>query len=131
VGVPNQVVSWGFTLEDFIFTYLMSGTPSTSDVGKAVSLDTTGTNTVKLTADGDVIFGRLETFEDRTLLSIKVGAVARKFKNKLPAAVGHGIAVGDRIVGAAGGLVKKDAAASASNPIVVEVGTDFVVAEKL
>ena len=129
------VVSEAFTFNDSIFTYNVSGTVTTDDVGKAVSLDATAASTVKLAADGDAIMGRLETYEDRVTLGVKVGAVARRFKCKFPAAGGHGITVGKRIVGAGAGLVKLDPAAAGvglvTNPLVIEVGTDFVVAEQI
>jgi hypothetical protein len=133
------VVNDGFPMGLFTFTYHLTGLSATiSDVdlaataGKAVALDNTAAGSVKMAGDGDVIFGRIYVAENRALLNGgKVASVARKFKEKLPAATGHGIAVGDRIVGAGNGLVKKDAAAAASNPIVIESGTDYVVAEKL
>lgn len=132
----NQIVTHGFPFGIFTFTYALSGVAATDDAvalaaGKAVALDTTAAGTVKLAGDGDVIFGRIYVAENRGVLGIRTASVARKFKEKMPAANGHGIVVGDRIVGAGAGLVKKDAAALASNPIVVETGTDFVVAEKL
>jgi hypothetical protein len=127
----GAVVSQAFTLDDFLFTYNVSGSVTTDDVGKAVSQDTGAASTVKLAADNDVIFGRLETYENR----ITVGTVARKLKCKLPATAGHGITVGKRVIGAGAGLVKLDPAGSGaglvSNPLVIEVGTDFVVVEAL
>jgi len=131
------VVSEGLPLGIFTFTYHLSGTFAddaavAATAGKAVSLDTSAAATVKLAADGDVIFGRVYVAENRSAIGGgKVASVARKFKERLPAATGHGIVVGDRVIGAGAGLVKKDTAAAASNPIVVEVGTDYVIAEKL
>jgi hypothetical protein len=131
----GAVVSQAFTLDDFLFTYNVSGSVTTDDVGKAVSQDTGAASTVKLAADNDVIFGRLETYENRITLGITVGTVARKLKCKLPATAGHGITVGKRVIGAGAGLVKLDPAGSGaglvSNPLVIEVGTDFVVVEAL
>lgn len=132
----NGVVSSGFPFDDFIFTYLLSGVTSTdaavaATAGKAVTLDTTAANTVKLTADNDLIFGRVFQAEMRVAEGIKTAAIQRKFKEKMPANVGHGIVVGDRVVGAAGGLVKKEPAATVTNPRVVEIGTDFVVVESI
>jgi nanoRNase/pAp phosphatase (c-di-AMP/oligoRNAs hydrolase) len=129
IGAP---VSFGYALEDFMFTYLLSGTITAADVGKAVMLDTAAPNTVKLTqAAEDVIFGRLETFEDRTTLGIKVGTVSRKFKDKLPKAA-NVITVGQSVAGSAvAGIVKAAASQNTLQNIVIEVGTDFVVVEKL
>jgi hypothetical protein len=143
---PRNVVSSGFPLDDFTFTYKLSGTVAQANVGNAVTLDTSAASTMKLAADGDEIHGRLTSVEDRTLQGAgTTGAVQRKFKEKLPAAVGHGIVVGDSVCGSAtAGSVRKavldvDATSGAakvatSDPItnlVVEVGTDFVVVESL
>lgn len=127
------VVSFGFPIDDFTFTYLISGLADEAAVaaapGKAVTFDVTAANTVKLAGDGDVIHGRVRTAENRSVLGIKTAAIARKFKEKLPAASGHGIVVGDTVVGAGGGLVKKNGGATPTNSRVIEVGTDFVVVE--
>lgn len=131
VQTLNQVVSHGFSFEDAAFTYLVSGAVTAADVGKAVTLDTTATNTVKLAGDNDFIFGRLETFEDRIVLGIKVGAVSRMFKGKLPKTAAA-IAVGQSVTGSATlGLVKAATVQDTNRNIVVEVGADFVVVEKI
>jgi hypothetical protein len=98
-------------------------------VGKAVSLDDTAASTVKLAGDGDTIFGRVFQAENRDVLDVVTAAIQRRFKEKLPATAGHGITVGDSVVGAGAGLVK--VALAPNNTIVVEVGTDFVVVEQL
>ena len=128
LGAP---VSYGYPIEDSMFTYLLSGTITIADIGKAVMLDTAAANTVKLTqAAEDVIFGRLETFEDRTALGIKVGTVARGFKDKLPKAA-NVITVGQSVAGSAvAGIVKAALTQDTNRNIVIEVGTDFVVVEK-
>lgn len=132
MAVPNQIVSRGFSFEDYKFTYFVSGSPTSADVGKAVSQDTTAASTVKLAADGDTIFGRLETFEDRSVLGVKVGTVARKIKDILPIKSGltglNAVAVGDTVVGAGGGEVKalNNGTAKTPNPAlntVVELVT--------
>ena len=127
IGAP---VSYGFALNDFMFTYLVSGAVTAADVGKAVTLDTTVANTVKLAGNADKVFGRLETFEDRVTLGIKVGTVSRKFKDRLPKTAAA-IAVGDSVTGSAtAGSVITAVVADPSN-IVIEVLTGFVVVEKL
>ncbi|MGN6820260.1 MAG: hypothetical protein ACTHJR_16475 [Sphingomonas sp.] len=130
---PASVVSFGFPIDAFTFTYLISGTVDASaDVGKAVALDTTAANTVKLTGDNDVIFGRLVSIENRDSLGFKTGAVQRRFKEKLPAAVGHGIAVGNVVSGSAtAGVVKLATSQTTLHNQVIETGTDYVVVEKL
>lgn len=137
---PNGVVTQLFSFEDFTFTMYVSGTVTAADVGKAVALDTTAANTVKLAGDADEVFGRLETFEDRTQEGIKVGAISRKLRGKLPVKTGltgfDVLAVGDTAVGAGSGEVKALNNGSAKTPdqtknTVIEVGTGFVVVEKL
>lgn len=126
------VVSYGFPIDDFTFTYLITGLADEAAVaaapGKAVAWDNTAANSVKLAGDNDVIVGRVRTAENRTVLGIKTAAIARKFKEKLPAATGHGIVVGDYVVGAGNGLVKK-LASGTNNSRVVEVFDDSVVVE--
>lgn len=127
----NQVVSYGFAFEDAQFTYLISGTVTDADVGKALAQDTTAANTVKLAGLEDVVFGRLEAYEDRAVLGIKVATVSRQFKAKLPKAA-NVITVGQSVAGSAvAGVVKAAAAQDTNRNIVVEVGTDFVVVEKI
>lgn len=131
------VVSFGFPLDDFTFTYLISGLADQAATdaapGKVVSQDTTAANTVKLAADGDAIFGRVRTAENRTVLGFKTAAIQRKFKEKVPTAAGYTTpAVGDRVIGGGAGTVKKATANSGagvpSDPVVVEVFTGGYVA---
>lgn len=127
----NQIVSWGYSFEDSMFTYLLAAGITADDVGKAVALDTTAANTVKLAADNEQIFGRLETFEDRTVLGIKVGTVSRVFKAKLPKTAAA-ITVGQSVTGSTTpGSVKAATTQDTNRNIVVEVGSDFVVVEKI
>lgn len=131
------VVLSGFPRGTETFTYHLSGfAADASDetvaaaAGKAVSLDTTAAGTVKLAGDGDTIFGRVFVAENRAAIGGgKVASVTRTFKDKLPAAAGHGIVVGDSVVGAGNGLVKK--AGTANRTIVIETGADFVTVEHL
>lgn len=127
IGAP---VSFGYALNDFMFTYNLAASLTIADVGKAVTLDTSAANTVKLAANADKIFGRLETFEDRISLGIKVGTVSRKFKDKLPKTAAA-IAVGDSVTGSATAGSVITAVVADPSVIVVEVGTGFVVVEKL
>lgn len=111
---PNSVVTQTFSFPDFVFTMVVSGDVTAADVGKAVALDTASANTVKLAGPGEHIYGRLETFEDRSQEGIKVGAVSRKFRTGLPTT--GLVAVGDELVGGA------TAGVAASNPTQPEVG---------
>lgn len=96
----------GLDFPDFEMTYLVSGTIADTDKGKAVTLDTTADNTVKLAGDGDPIFGRLITYENRVQEGIKVGTVAKKFSAALLIKTGETVNVGDAVVGAGSGEVK-------------------------
>lgn len=126
IGAP---VSYGHVLNNFHFTYLLNAAIVAADVGKAVALDVAA-NTVRLAGNADKVFGRLEAFEDRTTLGIKVGTVSRKFKDRLPKTAAA-IAVGDSVTGSAtAGSVITAVTADPSN-IVIEVLTGFVVVEKL
>lgn len=130
---PNGVVSSGFPIDDFTFTYLLSGVTTevaaAAAAGKAVSQDITAPNTFKLAADGDVIAGRVYVAERRNVEGFTTASIQRKFKERMPTVAAHGIIVGDRVIGGGAGLVKKDVAAAVTNPRVVEVATDYVVVE--
>lgn len=128
------VVSTGFPIDAFTFTYYLTGVAATdaaaiAAAGKAVSLNPAAASSFRLAADNDPIHGRVYQAENRTDLGVMTAAIQRRFKEALPAAPGHGIVVGNSVVGAGGGLVK--VAGAANNTLVVEVGTDFVVVEYL
>lgn len=136
---PNSIVTQLFTFSDFRFTYAVSGAVTAADVGKAVALDTTAPNTVKLAGDGDAIFGRLEVIENRTQEGLVVGTISRKIRAKLPLAGSLNAlntpVVGDTVVGAGGGNVKSKNNGTVRQPdltdnTVIEVGTGYVVVEK-
>jgi len=141
MAVPNQIVNEGFPFGLFTFTYAVStamadDTAAAAMSGKVVSLDTTAAGTVKLAADGDAIFGRVYVAEKRTTLGMNVASVARKFKERVPTAAGYAApAVGDRVIGGGNGTVKKATANAGagvpSDPVVIEVGTGYVIVEFL
>jgi hypothetical protein len=131
---PRHVVSYGFPFDDFNFTYNISGAVTQANLGAALTIDTTAASTMKLAGDGAPIHGRLQSCEDRTQQGAgKTGTVQRKFKEKLPAAVGHGIAVGDAVCGSAtaGNCRKAVAGTDPITNLVVETGADYVVVESL
>jgi len=134
MAFPNSVVSYGFPIDSHIFTYNLNAAIVEADVGKALTIDTSGPNKFKLTADNDVVLGRLWSYEDRTQQGMgKVGAVQRRFKEKLPAAIGHSIVLGAVVTGSAvAGEVKLGTTQTEpKHNRCVEVGTDFVVVEYL
>jgi hypothetical protein len=128
-----QVVSYGFPLDQFTFTYLLATAVTEDNVGHAVTLDTSAASKFKLAGNGNPIHGRLFSFENDTVLGVRKGAVERKFKQKLPAIAAHGIVVGDSVCGSATpGTVRK--AIPGTDPItnlVVEVIGNEVVVESL
>ena len=118
----------GFHFEDFHLTFTLAAGIVAADSGKAVSIDTSAPNKVKLAGDGDTIIGRLATVEDRKVEGQLVGAVALKFANTLPIKAGQTVAVGDTVVGAGAGEVKKATAADHSKNFVAEIlGGEAVV----
>lgn len=66
-GLIDEVAQYTFNLASGI---------TASDVGKAVTIDSTAANTVKLAGDADLILGRLEVVEVRTQEGTAVGTVA-------------------------------------------------------
>lgn len=122
----------GVTLKNTVpandLTFILADSIKEEHVGLAVVQDSKASNTVKLAEDGDLIFGRLENVEDRKVEGIKVGAVkiigGMAFKKSEAV-----VAVGDKVVGAGNGLVKKDAG-STSDLAVWEVNGDEVIVVK-
>jgi len=117
------LVSTGFPIPDTLFTYgLHSTIDVVADLGKAVTLDTTATNTMKLAGTSDPIHGILVLAEDRAALG-KVGTVARQFKEKLPTVAGSALAVGMSVTGnsAAPGNVLPMAGGAHDGTLVIEV----------
>lgn len=118
----------GIEHEEFHYPFNLASAVTADDVGKPVAIDATAANTVKVAGDGDVIVGKLVTYENRAIEGVKVGAVALKGGFKFTKS--GTVAVGDSVCGAPGGAVKKLAAADYSLNMVVEVGTDYVVVLK-
>lgn len=129
---PNAVVAHSFSFPDYTFTMNVSGSVTQADVGKAVALDTTNPNTVKLAGAGDVVYGRLETVETGGLDGLTVGAISRKFRSVLPTD-GTTITVGQSVVGGAtAGAVKAATTHSVDRNTVLQVlSGNRVVVEQL
>lgn len=131
---PLSVVAQYFPFDDFMFTYNLAAGTVAADVGKAMTLDATGSNKMKLTGAGDVVMGKLFQLEDRTQQGGGlVGTVERKLRAKLPAVNGHATVIGEQVEGSAtAGQVTR----SGTQPAVgarlnrcIETGTDYVVIE--
>lgn len=118
---------------DAYITFNLPTTLTTLDVGKAVALDTTAANKVKLAGLDDVIIGRLETVEVRSASQV-VGAVSLEGVMRLPIGTGQTITVGATVVGfgSATGTVKAAETADLSTNFVVEVNASagYVVVVK-
>lgn len=116
---PLSVIAQYFPFDDFIFTYNLDTAIVAADVGKALQLDTTGANKMKLTVADAVIDARLFSFEDRTQQGAgKVGACERKFRAKLTY-TGTAPTIGQTVSGSATPGVVKVATTQASHSVVV------------
>jgi hypothetical protein len=128
-----DIVLEAFSMEDFTFTYFITGNPDPTDiVGKAVEIDPTARGSVKLATADAQIFGRIYQYEDRTQQGGgKVVSVERKFRKRLPKASGDVVAIGNTVEGAGAGLVRAGTANQLDN-IVIDVAADgtYVVVEK-
>lgn len=105
-GLSNK----GRYLEKFQEYFYLAAGITAADVGKAVEIDTSGEQKVKLATDGAVIIGRLEVVEDRKQEGILVGTVSLKGFNYFPIKTGltgvAAVGIGDTVVGAGNGEVK-------------------------
>lgn len=115
----------GIEHEEFHYPFNLASAVTADDVGKPVALDATAANTVKVAGDGDVIVGKLATYENRAIEGVKVGAVALKGGFKF--STSGTVAVGDSVQGAVGGAVKKLTTANYALNMVVEVGTGYAI----
>lgn len=142
MATPTGVINLAGTVdEDWQLTFKLSGAASAAlaaaAVGKALELDTSADNTVKLATDGGVIFGYAMAAEYRQLEGITVVTVSLSGVHNFPLKTGETVNVGDSIQGAGAGEVKAlpvtsdtntNAGAIASakhdwNNIVIAVGT--------
>lgn len=120
----------GFTFGDFSLTFNLATAVVEADIGKPMTLDTTTGTTMKVAGDGDVIFGRLETFEART--AGKVGTVSTKFVQKFPVKAADALAVGDTAVGSViSGEIKKAPANDHSQNYVIAIASGVATLAKL
>lgn len=126
----NRVTLHGFHQEDFHLTWNISGLAGKTDaelsalVGKAVTLDATADNTVKLAGDGDYILGRISSVENRTSQGEGyIGAIEHRFSMRMPIAAGQTVARGATAVGAGNGFVKAAATPTPSINVVTAIET--------
>lgn len=133
----------GIYHDDSAYTFLLASGITTADIGKAVTIDSTAANTIKLAGNQEVILGRLESVEERTAEGITVGTIicAGSFEffidTDATASPDQTPAVGDFITGAAlsggaKGYVQKSLNNVAQNWQVVElVSATKLIAIKL
>src|SRR5688572_981293 len=121
-----DIVLEAFSMEDFTFTYFITGNPDPTDiVGKAVGIDPSARGSVRLAAADDQIYGRIYQYEDRTQQGGgKVVSVERKFRKRLPKAVGDVVAIGQTVEGAGAGLVRVATTQNQLDNVVIDVAAD-------
>jgi hypothetical protein len=107
----NIVSMQGFTPNDFIHTVNLGlaadGTAmAMSDVGCAMTQDISGPNKFRMATDGDAVFGVLKVWEGRS--TGPVGAIAFKCTESLWIEANDPAAIGDTVVGSAGGTEASD-----------------------
>lgn len=115
----------GIAQEPTLTFYLASAIAAT-DIGKPVKLDTSANNTVALAGDGDIIFGVLESYEDRANDGVKTGAVTLAGGYRFTYKTGDAVAVGDYVVGAGSGEVKKTTTANSTKVVAKNTTTQTV-----
>jgi hypothetical protein len=115
----------GYFHEDSQFTVLLASGITAADVGKALAKDGTVANRYKLAADGEIVEGRLEVVESRTVEGTLVGTMARRFSNWLPVKAADALAPGDRILGAGNGEIRKSLTTMDYRWVVNEVTGGF------
>lgn len=117
----------GIYHDDSTITWKLAAGITQADIGKAVTLDATAANTVKLAGDNDRILGRLESVEGRNQEgpSILIGTVAMRGSFEFPVnpnatasspdetpAVGDYLVGGTATGGAKGYVQKQDTGSS-------------------
>jgi len=127
----------GMTHEKFHYPFYLVAGITSADVGKAVAIDTSAANTVKLAGDGEQVIGNLVVVEDRGVEGVLVGTIALRggFRFQEVDTPALALAIGDTVVGAGDGEVRArtNAAGDAkeadhSDNIVVDVdGTNITI----
>lgn len=122
----SGIIGQGVTLRGYYdpaksFTWNISGAVNkATDIGKAVSQDTTAPSTAKLATDGARILGTLGSYEDRVQEGVKVGTVNHSGGFGVPYT--GALAVGDFACGSpTPGVIRKVTDGAFSKALVVEV----------
>lgn len=109
----------GFYSEDWNFTWNISGAAVRADVGKVMAQDTATKNTAKLAGDGDLLIGKLSSYENRVQEGVIVGTISHKGSFEIPYT--GALTLGASVVGSATPGVAKAAAAGSNPTRVVEL----------
>ena len=117
----SAIIGSGVSIEGIIpsdayLTFNLASGITAADLGKAVTIDSSGNTKVKLAGTGDWIFGRLETVENRVVEGVLVGTIITEGGFRLPKDSGVTVNVGDTVCG--------DAAVAAGNVKTVAASTD-------
>lgn len=114
--------------EDSSYSFNLASGITSANIGNAVSVDTTAPYQVKLAVAGDILLGRLETVEVRTIEGILVGTVATEGGLVFPYDAANAPTVGASVQGGTtAGTVKLLAAAQGRNNVVLMVDATNVV----
>lgn len=126
----NKVSLRGFHFEDFSLTVKLAAGIVAADVGKALAVDGSNPNQLRLAGDGDAVIARLATVENRAVEGQLIGAAEFRFANVLPIKAGEVVAAGDTAVGAGNGEIKSAAVADYNANWVAEVVGNLAVVVK-
>lgn len=113
--IGNGVSLRGMYHDDFQYPFVLAAGITKADEGKAVTLDASAVNTVKLAGDGDRILGRLEVVEIRIQEGINIGTVSIQGGLDYPIKANEKFVSGDGLVGGGAGTVRKAVAPEWSN----------------
>ena len=99
--IGKGVVLRGIDHESFSIPFNLKAGIDNDDVGKAVALDTSAANTVKLATNNDIVIGQLRVVEDRTIEGTLVGTVMMKGFFEFTVTADAVIPIGSSIAGTA------------------------------
>jgi hypothetical protein len=105
--IGNGISFRGMYHDEFQYSFLLAAGITKADEGKAVAIDASAVNTVKLAGDGDRIIGRLEVVEIRIQEGINIGTASIMGGLDFPPKVGYVPVAGDPLIGGGGGTVRK------------------------
>lgn len=118
-----KVTTVGIPVNETRHTFVGVSTITTADVGKAATLVAAGAdNTVQLAGADAPVLGQIETVEVETTGEVTVGVLIMG-GYRLACATNAVIAVGDKVVGGAAGLVKSGGASTDLRFVVTEAST--------